>query len=124
MAPYLMTSLRDFPHELRIRISNLADREKHRLTPRFIQHIESAMGRLTTAGVGWITPWGTAGETTGASLPGRRSARDQLSITDNLHRGYEVLFDAPDGALAVFVLFEHPDLVHQGGLLHLGDMGD
>jgi hypothetical protein len=38
--PYLVTSLRDFPHELRIRIGNIANHEKSRLNPRFVQHIE------------------------------------------------------------------------------------
>src|SRR3712207_7119055 len=36
---------------------------------------------------------------------------------------YTTLFRS-DGALAVFVLLEHPDLVYKGGLLHLGDVGD
>jgi hypothetical protein len=40
MAPYLVTSLRDFLHELRIRIGNIANHEKSRLNPRFVQHIE------------------------------------------------------------------------------------
>jgi hypothetical protein len=40
MAPYLVTSLRDFPHELRIRIGNITNHEKSRLNPRFVQHVE------------------------------------------------------------------------------------
>ncbi len=50
--------------------------------------------------------------------------RELLDLAPELDRRSEVLFDAPDGALALFVLFEHPDLVHEGGLLHLGDVGD
>src|SRR5918998_5382923 len=55
-------------------------------------------------------------------LPTVRRGRSHSA--PELDRGYEVLFDAPDGALAVFVLFEHPDLVHEGRLLHLGDVRD
>ena len=52
------------------------------------------------------------------------SAGKLSPVAADLDRGYEVLFDAPDGALAGFVLFEHPDLIHQRCLLHLRDVRD
>src|ERR687883_288382 len=57
-------------------------------------------------------------------LPLLRSAartRDSLCCRSGWgHRGVH----APDGALACLVFFEHPDLVHEGRFLHLGDVGD
>jgi hypothetical protein len=58
----------------------------------------------------------------------RADKRSPLGLSvlraEELDGGYGVLLDPPDGALAALVFIEHPDLVHEGGFLHLGDVGD
>src|SRR3712207_9452457 len=51
----------------------------------------------------------------------RRPPRSTLFPYTTLFRS---LLDAADRALAALVLLENPDLVHEGGFLHLGDVGD
>ena len=47
-----------------------------------------------------------------------------LYLAPELDRRPEVLFDATVGAFALLFLFENPELVYDGLLLHLGDVGD
>ncbi len=54
-----------------------------------------------------------------------QAALDVPGVVETFHVGLpEVLLDALYGALAGLVLLQHPDLVHQRRLLHLGDVGD
>src|ERR671938_1087676 len=57
---------------------------------------------------------------TGANLPFLRAT----GVAEELHRFVQVRLQASDGALALLVFLDHPQLVEEGGLLHVTDVRD